>query len=80
MDAEVCVKLGFLMLENFLYVYHSIYIYIYKNIHLYLDQHETGLWLRCLSLKVYMMLGLRKCLIKLKAVGLARDKPASDGG
>lgn len=77
MDAEVYVKLFcFLKPKNFLYVYHSIYI---KKC-LYLDQRETGLWLRCLSLQVYMMLGLRKCLIKLKTVGLANDEPASDGG
>lgn len=50
----------------------------------YADQREVGLWLRCLSLQVYLMLGLRKCLIKLKTlallVGLASYKPASDGG
>lgn len=54
--------------------------YIYTQTHLYLDPHETGLLLKCLSSQVYMMLGLRKCLIKLKMVGLARDECASDGG
>lgn len=50
----------------------------------YWDQHETGLWLRCLSLQVYVMPGLRKCLIKLRTLssllGLARSELASDSG
>lgn len=76
---SVYVKLfGFLKPKYLLYVYHSIYICI--QIRLYLDPHETRLWLKCLSLQVYMMFGSRKCLIKLKMVGLARDEHASDGG
>lgn len=80
MDADVYVKpYGFLKKPPpNLYVYH--YMYVYIKIYLYLDQRETELWLRCLSLQVYMMLELRKCLIKLKMIGLASNKPASDGG